>query len=64
MWASIMQKKIYSHLEDMVRALKASNENIGPDSYRRIIGTQNIEGVLTNKMKWAMYLGKPLMPGN
>ena len=64
MWASIIQKKISSHLEDTVRALKASNENIDPDSYRRIIGSQNIEEVLMNKMKWPTDLGKPLMPGN
>jgi len=64
MWASIIQKKISSHLEDAVRALKASKEKLGPDSYRRTIGTQNIEEGLMNRMKWPMYLGKLLMQGN
>jgi len=64
MWVNIIQKKTSSHLEDTVRALKVSTEKIDPDSYRRIIGSQNIEEVLMNRMKWPMDLGKPLMQGN
>ena len=65
MWASIIQKKISSHLEDAVRALKASKEKPDPDSYRRTIGTRNIEeGLLMNRMKWPMCLWKLLIPGN
>ena len=46
-------------------ALKVKKEKAGPDSYHRIIGSPNLEEVvLMIRMKWAVYLGKLLMPGN
>jgi hypothetical protein len=48
-----------------VTALKVKKEKAGPDNYPRIIGSPNLEeAVLMIRMKWAVYLGKPLMPGN
>ena len=64
MWASIIQKKISSHLQDGARALKASKEKLGRGSCPRTIGTQTIGEGLMNRMKWPMCLGKLLMQGN